>query len=48
MLLLSEFSMDNAYEQRDLLVLWHDLSKAFVIGFCLTLFLRILARISVR
>ena len=25
-LLLAEFSIDNAYEQRDLLVLWHDLS----------------------
>lgn len=25
-LLLAEFSMDNAYEQRDLVVLWHDLS----------------------
>ena len=25
-LLLAEFSIDKSYEQRDLLVLWHDLS----------------------
>ena len=25
-LLLVEFSIDKSYEQRDLLVLWHDLS----------------------
>ena len=26
-ILLTEFYIDNAYEQRDLVVLWHDLSE---------------------